>query len=427
MIRMFRRIRTPNTARRLRGGVVLIQAFVATCGASSTLHAAVDLDEAAATARIEAARASFAAGDYADAIASYGLAIQLIEQRQTALSLELVEPLAELAAAQLAAQLAHDAAASLRRAVGIVRRNAGLYDLRQYELLLRLVDVQSQLGEIDGASDTLQYLQRLSAGMDDHGDAQQARSWISIADWRCRIGQFDEGWALYRRAIEALDERTQPAYLVRALVCASRCSLHQLSAEGVASTPGLFEQYRGSILRSGRMASDSPAFRFHGLKMLNAEGEHAITRAAQIAEGMLDERARVDVLLQAGDWFQMKDRTRSARRYYALAEGVAARALGPDRPLSSPVRLLYPMPPSVLRYRNAPADQFTEASVEVEFTVGSDGRIHSERVLSREAGKSFVDETLSALHVARFRPRFIDGRAVDTEGVRYREVFRTPK
>jgi tetratricopeptide (TPR) repeat protein len=405
----------------------VIAACIVTYGDASAPRAAVGFDENATLARMEAARASFAAGDYADAIASYVRAIQLIEQRQTALSLELIEPLAALADAQLAAQLEGEAAASLRRAVGILRRGAGLYDLRQYELLLRLVDVQSRLGELEGASDTLQYLLRLSASMDDHGDAQRAEAWMTIADWRCRIGQFEEGWTLHRRAISALDERTQPEPLVRALLGASHCSLHELSAEGVASAPGLFERYRGSILRSGRMAPDNPALRFHGLKMLSAEGEQAVTRAVNVAERALDERARIDALLQAGDWFQMKDHTRTARRYYAIADGIAAQTLGPDHPLSAPVRLFYPYPPSVLRYRNAPVDQFIEKSVEVEFTVRADGRIDSERVVRREAGKSSVDETLSALRAARFRPRVIDGRAVDTERVRYREVFRVPK
>jgi tetratricopeptide (TPR) repeat protein len=411
----------------MRRCAALIAAFVAMHGAASAPQGDVQLDENAAPVRIEAARASFAAGDYANAIASYERAIQLIEQRRTALSLELVEPLAGLADAQFAAQLEVEATASLRRAVGILRRGAGLYDLRQYELLLRLVDVQTRLGEIDGASDTLQYLQRLSAGMDDRSDAQRAHAWMKIADWRCRIGQFEEGWTLHRRAISALHERTEPEPLIRALLGAAHCSLYELSAEGVASTPGLFEQYRGPILRSGRMAPDNPAFRFHGLKMLSAEGEQAVTRAAKVAERALGEQARIDVLLQAGDWFQMKDHTRAARRYYAIAEGIAVRTLGPDHPLSTPVRLFYPYPPSVLRYRNARADEFIEEAVDVKFTVRADGRIDSERVVNREAGKSSVDETLSALRAARFRPRVIDGRAVDTEGVRYREVFRTPK
>ena len=419
---MFRRM--PRTMHR---GAALIAALVATYGADSGPQAAVEGDQNAALARIEAARASFEAGDYADAIASYERAIQLIEQRRTAITLELVEPLAGLADAQLAAQLEGEAAESLRRAVGILRRGAGLYDLRQYELLLRLVDVQTRLGEIEEASGTLRYLQRLSASMDDHGDAQRAYAWMKIADWRCRIGQFEEGWALHRRAIGSLDERTQPQPLIQALLGASQCSLYELSAEGVASTPGLFEQYRGPILRSDRMAPDNPAFRFHALKMLSAEGEQAITRAAKVAERGLDEQTRIDVLLQAGDWFQMKDHMRAARRYYAIAEGIAARILGPDHPLSAPVRLFYPCPRSVLRHRNAPADQFIEESVEVEFTVRANGRIDGERVVNREAGKSSVEETLNALRTARFRPRVIDGRAVDTPGMRYEEVFRQPK
>ena len=54
--------------------------------------------------------------------------------------------------------------------------------------------------------------------------------------------------------------------------------------------------------------------------------------------------------------------------------------------------------------------------MEIEFTVRADGRVDRERVLIREPGKSAADETLQALQAARFRPRMVDGTALDTEG-----------
>ena len=65
-----------------------------------------------------------------------------------------------------------------------------------------------------------------------------------------------------------------------------------------------------------------------------------------------------------------------------------------------------------------------ERYVEVEFTVRADGHVERERVLTREAGKSAADETLQALQAARYRPRIVDGKPVDTEGVRHRQTFK---
>jgi hypothetical protein len=41
----------------------------------------------------------------------------------------------------------------------------------------------------------------------------------------------------------------------------------------------------------------------------------------------------------------------------------------------------------------------------------------------RAPGKSAADETMQALQVARFRPRMVNGQALDTTGVRFRQPF----
>ena len=376
--------------------------------------------ESAASVRLEDARARMEDGEYVAAIRQYVAAIELIEQNASGSSIDLFEPLLELADAQASADRRRDAVESLQRAVGILRRSGGLYDGRQSELLLRLVDLHSSVGEIDAAADALQYLERLNAS--EQTPSIRGAQLAQIATWRCRIGQFDAGRKLVRDALRLSEPRNEPDASIRTLLVAADCCLHELSAQGVATRPGLFDQYRGSIQRSGRMAPESPAFRFHGAKFLRAEGEQAVVRAAQLAQHAADQGLRLATLLQAGDWFQIKDHRRSARRYYARAEALA-RAQGPDHELSTPVMLFYPQPPLALRNREQPRTQLSERVVEVEFTVRADGKIDGERVLNRDAGKSAVDETLSALRAARFRPRIEDGDAVDVHGVRHRQSF----
>jgi hypothetical protein len=133
----------------------------------------------------------------------------------------------------------------------------------------------------------------------------------------------------------------------------------------------------------------------------------------------LTPQRRIAVLVQAGDWFQAKDRTRAARRYYASAQRWLKRSEGADDPFAAPVQVLYPLPALALRTPSTNARY-----VETEFTVRADGQVESGRVISNELGRSAADEMLQALQVARFRPRMIEDAAVDTPGVRFRQAFR---
>lgn len=82
------------------------------------------------------------------------------------------------------------AVAPLREATLGIRRNSGLYDLRQYDLLLKLVDAQSQVGDLDAAAADLSYLQRISENGYGVDSFQHGRALSQIASWQCRIGQF---------------------------------------------------------------------------------------------------------------------------------------------------------------------------------------------------------------------------------------------
>ena len=85
--------------------------------------------------------------------------------------------------------------------------------------------------------------------------------------------------------------------------------------------------------------------------------------------------------------------------------------------------LLYATPPMALQNPSAVDASQKARSVLVEFEVRSDGRAQSEHVLDRNATKSMVDEALSAIRAARFRPRFADGKPQNTVAVTYRQSF----
>lgn len=224
---------------------------------------------------------------------------------------------------------------------------------------------------------------------------QHALSLAAIAAWQCRLGKFDSGRQRFRRSIEQLSAPADEERLIEALLGLARCSLDELAAAGIETAPGSLDEYRGPVLRSNRMSAASPAFQLRVLKMLRLDGEQALVRAAQLAETTsLTPERRVAVLLQVGDWFQAKDHNRTARKYYASAQQWVRRSANAENPFAAPVQVLYPVPLLALR------------------------------VVVREPGKSAADETLQALQAARFRPRVVDGAALDTEGVRFRQAFK---
>lgn len=205
----------------------------------------------------------------------------------------------------------------------------------------------------------------------------------------------------------------------------ARCSFDELAAQGVATSTGSLEDYRGPLLLTNRMSAESPTFQLRVTKILRVDAEQALRRAAQLAEtAQLAPDRRVSVLVQVGDWFQAKDHSRTARKYYASAQRWITRTGGAEDPLAAPVQVLYPLPPLALRNRLTREQSAADRYVEVELTVLADGSVDGERVIAREPGKSAADETLQALSVARFRPRMVEGTALDTTGVRFRQPFK---
>jgi tetratricopeptide (TPR) repeat protein len=353
----------------------------------------------------------------------YARAIHDAEQQHGPADVTLVEPLIGLANALVAAGQPAAAIEPLTRAVNILRRNGGLYDQQQYALLSQLADLHSLQGNVEAAAAALAYMERVSERTHGRQSTQHALSLTGIGTWQCRLGRFDSGRERFRRSIERL-RSADDEHLIDALLGLARCSFDELAAEGVATSPDSLDSYRGPVLRKNRMSICSPAFQYRVLKILRADGEQALRRAAQLAETTtLTPERRVAVLLQVGDWFQAKDHNRTARRYYASAQRWVRRTSGAEDPLAVPVQVLYPVPSLALRGGLARESSAPQRYVEVEFTVRADGHVDSERVITREPGKSAADETLQALQAARFRPRMVDGTALDTEDVRFRQVF----
>jgi tetratricopeptide (TPR) repeat protein len=369
-------------------------------------------------------------GETVAARASLTQAMTVIQGEGGGASLALAGALDALGSALLAAQETSAAVDAWRRAVTMVRSEAGVYDLRQYSLLEQLVDAQSMLERVEEAKSDLKYMERVSSNGRGATSTQHGIALAGIGQWYCRLGDPFEGRRRYRESLGVLElhTRTDPL-LLEPLMGLTRCALYEFEAEAIAAIPEAAGRYRGPIVRSNRLDPESPGFRAKVLELMRAEGDSAMHRAARLAAHTTPD-IRFVTLVRVGDWFLVKGYTRTAHGYYAQAAQIAKKEhLAPGNSLDVPVQVFYPLPPFALR--SAPKSDAdspdSQRYVEVEFTVRADGRTANARIVDRGMGKILADDTLESIRVSRYRPRLEASKPVATEGVRFRQVFRETK
>jgi hypothetical protein len=141
-------------------------------------------------------------------------------------------------------------------------------------------------------------------------------------------------------------------------------------------------------------------------------------------------QAEAILLIELGDWSALQqERDGAASKYYErawtlLPKADPGEAEAPKNPLLYPSPILYRPPVAARRLRDQPADLVVERVAIAEFTVTAEGKVKDAQVVEGDANESQRSQFLSAIGRAVYRPRFVDGKAVPTEHVRYRETFR---
>jgi hypothetical protein len=164
---------------------------------------------------------------------------------------------------------------------------------------------------------------------------------------------------------------------------------------------------------------------------LKQEGEYALQRAVKIVEE--DPRAsmqtRIETLIQMGDWYQIKKSPREALAYYErawqLIHTAPSRLGSAATALDLPVRVYYPTPQIVANVPTVAPEETRSHYVQIELTVAADGSVSAARIVDHDTRDRYARDVLDAVRASRFRPKFVDGQAVATPGVAYREVFWT--
>jgi TonB family protein len=168
--------------------------------------------------------------------------------------------------------------------------------------------------------------------------------------------------------------------------------------------------------------------------LLAAEGERALERAIEIVDRQPKPSPVqvADVHTQMGDWYQTRLQHDRALPQYLLAWVAAEQAPTLDgktlRELlfGKPVLLHYTRATEWNRYARRPAAEVVAHTVEIDLTVSAEGRVSGRKLVSNEGDAHMAEEALKAADTARYRPRFVDGKPVETPDVRLTQTYYEP-
>jgi tetratricopeptide (TPR) repeat protein len=424
----------------LRAAVATIAAAFAICAAAAERveHASTQtefstpaaepsssVDIEAALARVNAARsradadplaledALTALGDafldasqYAKAEASYNEALQLAERHAGLESERVLAPLLGLSNTLAASGRHQQAVLRLQRALAIQRSQYGLFDLRQQDTLKTLAASLTALDRTSEAQDLMIYRVRTAEKTYGEGSPKVIPAVCDLGDWFAEVGMSPEARMTFQMALNIVGDKAS------------------------LNAPIIVEPLRG-IARTYMLKMSYPETWLRPSIVLNREGEHALQRALRVLEADpgASTQTLIETLIQMGDWHQIKKAPREALPYYQrawkLIHEATSLSSSAATALNVPVRVYYPTPSIVA---HVPTQEETRSHyVQTEFTVAADGSVSGARIVDHDTRDRYADDVLDAVRAARFRPKFVDGQAVATPGITYREVFWTAK
>ena len=382
--------------------------------------------------------ASLKASQFASAELAYGEALRLAEQHGGPDSERVLAPLLGLGNTFAASGHHEEAVPRLQRVLAMQRSQYGLFDVRQQLTLKTLAASLTTLNRLPEAQDLLIYAVRVAEKAYGEGDPKVVPSMCDLGDWFAETGKSPEARMTFGVALNIVTSKRSSNDLltVEPLRGIARTSMLRQSYPEVwldpPSPPGCSAPgERQDCFAPFRM--DSTGKRIVLPRKLDPEGELALKRALQIVEADLGApvEARIETLIQLGDWYQIKKSQREAMSYYQRALQLIRST--PSLPRSSataldvPLRVYYPTPDIVAYIPTVPPEEVRSHYVQVEFTVAANGSVSNARIVEHDTRDRYARDVLDAVEASRFRPKFVDGQAVATTAVSYREIFRTGK
>lgn len=359
--------------------------------------------------------------DYPAAAASYLKSLDLLEATQGISSRRLIVPLAGLGAVY-AAQDHHDLAAPLfARALAVSRRADGLFNRAQLPLIEQAAHSLYALTDYVGVERERLYALQIAEQSYGYGDPRTLPPLLDLARFYEGLREFIAARMMYMRARDATMKESGgfSPDAIRALNGIARTHRLQytLDPETLESQLPARDDVTGDV--AARVYSQShvqpPSVDRTGLK--------AVKTALELLRAAADPPPQllIDTLSELGDWYQTTSRPNLALPYYE--EAAAVFAANPDRvlinPLLAPRMVFYRPPIAALRGLSTLTGQYRVRKAVFEFGVSETGALENIKVVESDMSEAQLSQSQRALSRAIYSPRFENGKAVASEGVRF--------
>jgi len=349
--------------------------------------------------------------DYKSAEETYLRTVKIVEDSGGGADRALLRPLHGLGATYFATHQYEDAALMLKRALDLSRNLDGLFNLEQMSILDPLIDSLVALNRNDEVERAYDYSVRVAEAAYGKSDVRVVRPLDRSARWQEKMGRYPTARILYARAL-TIAEQAGPSQVVNTVE----------PLEGIART------YRLEFVNSEADKTDTtdvyaPSRSADDTQRLNPDGERAILMALKALEPG-DHMRRGTAFVELGDWYlsgglQNRGLAAYRRAWKEFELG------GSTATLAAPRQLAYRAPLAAVSRAKGDRDNLEEHFVEVSFTVSSEGRTADVTTVDTDAPPPQQKAVLFAIRRARYAPRFENGDAVETTGVRFRERLLT--
>ena len=366
-------------------------------------------------------------GEYREAIAAWEEALDLIQTHHGRWDERKVAALAGIAAGFRGMGLIDEALEYYAEAVYVNRMNHGLHDASQLPLLDRITELHALRDEWDEANQLQEYAFYVHQRLHGNQNPEILPAMYRMARWYQSTGAVLSARDLYERAI-GIVEQTYGKDDIRLVE-----PLQQLAQT--------YRHERYPVVGADR--DDDPSFRITTGRSFGPRepqmarttlnpygvGERALVRATELQIAHPDTTAtqKADALKELADWYLLFDKWNQSMDTYAEARDVLSASGLDDQQIAEkfakPVPLVFPVPSPPSPPPWTEGVRSAEGYVDMTYDVTSRGRV---RNLSIEDSKpeGLLDFRMrKAVRAARFRPQFVDGKPVDTEGVEYRHRF----
>lgn len=342
---------------------------------------------------------------YEMALDTYRRALEILELRGGPADLQRVPPLQGLAAALRGLQREPEAVGPLKQAVDITRNREGLRAPAQLPLLRALIASYVAAGRIEEAEREQANAFAIAEAANGKTDLRMIEELLRYARFKEDIGQHLPARVLYGRAAD-LAERTKPGTtaVVEPLRGIAR-SIRTAYVRGETYSEAAILPTNPSPI--GQWEENTPS----------SYGEAALRAAIARLEPSTDPKDRATrgaVLTELGDWYVTADMGGRALATYIDAWQVLAQG-GDTSSLARPTPVVYRSPDVSVNHHREDPELYTIEEIQVQLIIGKDGRVRDTTIANPSAGRDSAERALvSALRRSIWRPAIIDGQPVET-------------